>query len=138
MTGRPVPVPDEVSAPFWESCARHVLSLPRCSRCRAFSFPPDVTCPKCHSPEPAFTFEAVSGRGQVRTWTIVRHSFLQGFETPYVLADVELEDASNVRMVGLLLDGAEASLAIGAPVKVEFEDLAPGVAIPSFRMVQGS
>ena len=138
MTGRPVPVPDTVSAPFWASCAEHVLSLPRCSRCQAFSFPPDVTCPKCHSPDPDFVFEPVPGGGQLRTWTVVRQSFLRGFETPFVLADVELDESTNVRMVARLLDGLGANLAIGARVEVVFEDLAPGVAVPSFRMARNS
>ena len=136
MTGRPIPVPDEVSAPFWANCAKHVFTLPRCSRCQAFSFPPDVVCPKCHSADPAFVFEPVSGEGKLRTWTVVRQSFLRGFETPFVLADVEFGDASDVRMIARLLDGMEATLAIGARVKVEFEDLAPGVSVPSFKMAE--
>ena len=34
---RPVPVPDAVSAPYWEAAAAHVLTVPRCSRCHAFT-----------------------------------------------------------------------------------------------------
>ena len=136
MTGRPVPVPDELSAPFWENCAKHVLTLPRCSRCRAFSFPPDVVCAKCRSPDPRFEFVPVPGRGRVRTWTVVRHSFLSGFETPYILVDVEFDDPPAIRMIGRLLDGPDAGVALEAPVTVAFEDIRPGVAVPAFRMAQ--
>lgn len=76
---RVLPVPDEASAPYWAACAEHVLKLPRCSQCREFTFPPDITCPNCHSLEPAYSFEEVSGKGSVRTWTVIRHSFLKGF-----------------------------------------------------------
>lgn len=130
-----LPVPDAISAPYWAGCSEHILKLPRCSRCGEFTLPPDVTCPHCHSLDPEFTFEAVSGEGTVRTWTIIRQSFLTGFEVPFLLVDVQLKDQPRVRMVGRLLDGPEAPLRIGDAVAVAFEDIAPGVALPAFRMV---
>ena len=54
-----LPVPDESSAPYWQACAEHVLKLPCCSRCNAFTLPPDITCPHCHSLEPEFTWQPV-------------------------------------------------------------------------------
>ena len=62
-TDRPVPVPDESSAPYWEAAAEHVLAVARCSRCGTFALPPDVVCPHCGSTDPDFAFEPVSGRG---------------------------------------------------------------------------
>jgi uncharacterized protein len=109
------------------------LKLPRCGQCRAFTLPPDIVCPHCKSAEPAYGYEPVSGRGKVRTWTVVRHSFLQGFELPFVLVDVELDDQPDLRMVGRLLGDADAPLFLGERVEVAFEELVPGVAIPSFR-----
>jgi uncharacterized OB-fold protein len=131
----PRPVPDERSAGYWAAAAEHVLRLPRCSACGAFSLPPDLTCPACHTLEPNFTYEAVAGRGKVRTWTVVRHSFLQGFTLPFTLVDVQLDDQPEVRMIGQLLDGAETPIALGDAVEVTFEDLAPGVSVPAFRKV---
>lgn len=138
MTGRILPVPDESSAPFWAAAAEHALKLPRCRPCGAFTLPPDSVCPHCKSTEPGFAYEPVSGRGKVRTWTVVRHSFLQGFELPFVLIDVELDAQPDLRMVGRLLDGPDAPLSLGDRVEVSFEDLAPGVAIPSFRREMGA
>lgn len=133
-----LPVPDESSAPYWQACAQHVLKLPRCSRCNEFTLPPDVTCPSCHSLEPKFTWQPVSGRGKVRTWTVIRQSFLGGFKVPFVLVDVQLDDQPQVRMIGQLLDGPEAPLSIGDAVTVAFDDLAPGVAVPVFRKEQAA
>ena len=138
MTVRILPVPDESSAPFWAAAAGHVLKLPRCGQCSAFTLPPDSACPHCKSIEPGYVYETVSGRGKVRTWTVVRHSFLQGFELPFVLVDVELDAQKDLRVVGRLLDGPQTPLAIGERVEVSFEDLAPGVAIPSFRRETGA
>jgi uncharacterized protein len=127
-------VADENSAPYWSAAARHILALPCCSRCGKFTLPPDVSCPHCHSLEPGFRYEPVAGRGRVRTWTIVRRSFLAGFNVPFVLVDVQLDDQPHVRMIGRLLDGIEAPICIGARVVVAFEDLSPVLAVPAFTL----
>jgi len=133
---RPVPVPDETSAPYWEAAAGHVLTVARCSRCGSFSIPPDVVCQHCHSTDPDFAFEPVSGRGAIRSWTVVRQSFLPGFtdDVPFVLVDVELDEQADLRMIGRLVDGPAAALRLGDRVVVTFEDLAPGVAVPAFGL----
>jgi uncharacterized protein len=136
VTARPLPVPDEVSAPYWEAAARHVLTAARCAQCSQFTTPPDAVCPHCHSTEPRFAFVAISGRGVVRSWTVVRQAFLPGFDQdlPFVLVDVELVEQAELRVIGRLIDGIDAHLHIGDPVRVAFEDLAPGVAVPAFEL----
>lgn len=131
---RPTPIPDEQSAPFWEAAANHVLTVARCSQCGAYSLPVDIVCDHCHSTEPRYTFEPVSGQGTVRSWTIVRQSFLPGFEDvlPFVLVDVELDEQADLRMVARLLSDASAPLQIGTRVTIAFEDLAPGTSVPAF------
>ena len=138
MTGRPLPIPDESSAPFWAAAAEHALTVARCARCAALTMPPDVVCPHCNSTDPGFTFTPVSGRGIVRSWTVVRQAFLPGFndDLPFVLVDVELVEQSELRLIGRLLDGVEADIHIGAAVAVGFEDLAPGVAVPAFELAR--
>jgi uncharacterized OB-fold protein len=131
---RPVPVSDETSAAFWEAAANHELTVARCARCRSFTVPIDIVCPHCHSTDPEFAFEAVSGRGVVRSWTTVHQSFLPGFDVPYVLVDVELDEQSELRLIGRLLDGPDVPLHLGDRVRVAFEDLAPGVAVPAFEL----
>ena len=64
MTGRPLPIPDESSAPFWAAAAEHVLTVARCARCAALTMPPDVVCPNCHSTDPGFTFTPVERSGR--------------------------------------------------------------------------
>jgi len=136
VSARPVPVPDERSQGYWDAAAEHVLAMARCSRCSTFVMPPDIVCSHCHSTEPDFTFEPVSGRGVVRSWTVMHQSFVPGFDdlVPFVLVDVELEEQADLRTIGRLLDGPDAALAIGARVVVAFEDLAPGISVPAFAL----
>ncbi len=140
--GRPVPVPDERSRGYWDAAAEHVLAVARCSVCSAFSIPPDVVCQHCLSTEPDFTFVPVSGRGVVRSWTVMHQSFVPGFDDllPFVLVDVELEEQDDLRTIGRLLDtpeildGPDVPLTIGTRVVVAFEDLAPDISVPAFRL----
>jgi len=136
---RPLPVPDDLSAPYWRAAAAGRLVLARCSRCERLHHPPDVACGHCGATDPGFRWEDVSGRGTVRSWTVVRQSFLPGFaaDVPFVLVDVALDDdGGDVRLIGRLVDGPDAAgLSVGAPVVTVVESLAPGVAVPAFELV---
>jgi uncharacterized OB-fold protein len=125
-----------VSAPHWRAAADHVLTIARCSACGAYAHPPGIVCGHCGSTDPAFTFTPVSGRGRVLTWTVARQPFLPGFETPYLLVDVELEEQKDLRIIARLLDGVDADLDLGTRVEIVFEDLADGVAVPAFRIAK--
>jgi uncharacterized protein len=129
---RPTPAPDDRSAPFWEAAGHHVLCVAQCSVCSALTLPPDEVCPHCGSTQPEFVFTPVSGSGTVKSWTVVHRSFLPGFEVPFILVDVELSEQSDLRLIGRLLDDPDVELRIGAPVRVKFEDIAAGVAVPAF------
>jgi uncharacterized OB-fold protein len=139
-------VPDEQSAPYWAAAAEHVLTVARCSRCRAYCIPIDVVCDRCGSTAPDYRFEPVTGRGSVRSWTVLRQSFLPGFDDvlPLVLVDVELDEQAELRMIGRLVDGADAPLRLGARVTVVFDDLGDGdgdgdgaaAAVPAFTLDQ--
>jgi uncharacterized protein len=133
-THRPVPVADEQSQVFWSGCAAHLLVLARCTRCSKLVHPPDTVCPHCGTTDPGFEFTAVEGSGSVRSWTVVRQSFLPGFDVPFVLVDVELSAQKDLRLIGRLVDGPDVPLRLGAPVHLAFEDVAPGVAVPAFAL----
>lgn len=131
---RPLPVPDEISAPYWAAAAEHVLTVARCSQCANLTLPPDVVCTACGSTDPRYEFTPVSGRGVVRSWTVVRQSFLPGFEVPFVLVDVELDEQAGLRLIGRLIGSDVADLRIGAPVSVLFEDVNAEIAVPAFEL----
>jgi uncharacterized OB-fold protein len=127
-----MPIPDERSAPYWSAASQHILTVAQCSVCGALTHPPGTVCPHCGSTDPEFTFVPVSGMGVVKSWTVVRQSFLPGFEVPFLLVDVEIVEQTDLRLIGRLLDGPDAALHPGSAVRVAFEDIAPGVAVPAF------
>jgi uncharacterized OB-fold protein len=131
-------VPDAQSAPFWEAAARHELVIARCARCELLVHPPDVVCPRCGSTDPQFGFTSVSGQGVIRSWTIVRQSFLPGFDVPFTLVDVELDDQDELRLIGRLLDAPEEPPTLGATVRVAFEDLSEEISVPAFVLTDSA
>jgi uncharacterized OB-fold protein len=135
---KPVPVPDDASAGFWEAAARGVLAFPYCGRCDGVVFPPVGVCPNCGSTDPELRDRPVDGGGTVRSWTVVRDAFVPGFaeETPVVLVDVELEQAPSVRMIGRLIDGPDAPLRLGDRVNVVFEPVGEELSVPAFELMQ--
>ena len=79
---------------YWAAAAAGVLALPRCSALRPRTRCRPAPCARsAGAPTRAFTTEPVEGGGTVRSWTVVRDSFLPGFadDVPYVLVDVELD-----------------------------------------------
>ena len=130
----PIPVPDDRSAGFWSAAAEHTLVLARCGGCGRYQHPPADFCADCPRADAASEFVPVEGGGRVRSWIVVRDSFLPGFEVPYVLVDVELDVQAGLRLIGRLVDGVEAPLAYGDRVRVVFDDIAPDVAVPAFAL----
>jgi len=133
---KPLPVPDELSSGYWDAAARGVLALPRCEVCHRYALPPTAVCPECGSTDPRFTVAEVAGGGTVRSWTVVRDTFLPGFadDVPYVLVDVELDAQRELRMIGRLVDGVDAPLHLDDRVRVVFDRIADDVAVPAFAL----
>jgi len=115
------PVPDALSTPYWDAAARGELALPRCDDCARLALPPEPVCPHCGSTAPAYRYEQLSGRGVIRSWTVVRRSFLAE-DVPFTLVDVELAEQSDLRTIGRLLGGEPS---VGAPVTAAFDDGVP-------------
>lgn len=116
----PAPVVDVDMAPFWEAAARGEPALCRCTYCRAWLQPPLERCRQCVAPT---TFEAISGRGEVLTFIVVRHASVPGFAhlLPYAIVLVALEEGP--RLTARLL-GDPARPAIGLRVTASTEQLA--------------
>ncbi len=105
--------------PYWEGCAAGELRLQRCTACDAgHYFPPRPFCPSCLSD--AVVWEAVSGRGTLHTY-VINHRAAPGFEPPYAIAVIELEEGP--RMMGNLtgIDQTPEALVLDLPLQVTFE-----------------
>jgi uncharacterized OB-fold protein len=115
---------------FWRGGADGELRFLRCDACRSWIHPPAPACPECLGR--ALTPEAVSGRATVHTYTVNHHPWIPGFDPPYVVAIVDIEEQAGLRLTTNLVGCEIDEVRIGMPVKVCFEERDDGIFIPLF------
>ena len=136
----PLPdVDDPLTAPFFAGAARGELVITRCDGCGDYVWYPQDACPRDGG---ALAWTAVSGRGTLFSWAVVRRAFLPAFEdrVPFVTALVALAEDPAVRLCTYVVDSAPDELVADAPVAVSFRPLefttVPGkaVVVPMFAL----
>lgn len=130
---RPLPLPDDASAPFWQAAREGRLAIQRCTGCRTWIHAPAMLCPACGSAE--LGFEQVSGQGALFSWTVIKEAPAPGFRdrVPLIVGIVELAEQPHLLLAANVLGVAEADLRLGMPLMVEFEPLGEDCALPQFR-----
>jgi uncharacterized OB-fold protein len=126
---RPVPVPTPETQHFWDGTARGELLLQRCRACRATYFPPQPFCPRCTSDDVEVV--RASGRASLTSY-VVAHRGAPGFEAPYVIAVVELEEGPRLLTNLVEVPPEPERLPLDLPLEVVFEPLGE-LALPLFR-----
>ena len=128
---RTVPQPTPESQPFWDGCSRKELVIQRCNGCGRHWFPPSNRCQHCWSDN--FEWLAVSGRGEVYTFTVYRRAYASELvdQIPYVVAVVEL--AEGPRLITNIVGCSPDHVRVGMPVEVTFVDVADSVMLHAFR-----
>ena len=133
----PKPVPDEVSAPFWQGLRERALLIQRCEQCGWFAYPPAPACPVCGTAGAPFV--PVSGRGTVFSYSEMRsgarHPYFVSI-TPYLVGIVELEEQEGLYMWTNFPGTSLAEMSIGAAVEIAYQDITPDCTIPQFRLAQ--
>ena len=126
----------EELSPFWKAASEGVLKFPRCRDCGRYQWYPQAMCPNCRGMNMDWT--AVTPKGTLYTYTVVRRSFLPGFDDrlPMIVGMVEFEEAHGVRLVTNVIDCKPEDLEVGAPVEVVFSAIDDGIKLPLVRLSQ--
>ena len=130
---RPLPIPDPVTRPFWDSLKARAIQLQRCSGCARFIYYPRNVCPSCLGGDLVWT--PISGRGVVHAFTIPhRHpNPAFGSTVPYVVALVELEEGPRMLSNLMEVDPTPEAVTVGMSVEIVYEDVSDDVTLPKFR-----
>jgi len=94
-----------------------------------------LVCTACLGDPPGFEWVPVGGRGELVTWTVVHDAFLPGFAalTPYVVGEVRLDEADDLRLVTRIVGIEPEELRIGTRLAVGFADGGEGTSVPFFQ-----
>ena len=134
-TGRPLPVPTPETAHFWEGTRLGELRLQACRDCGHTYFPPRPFCPSCASKKVEVL--RASGRGTLHSY-VISHLPAPGFEPPYTIAVVKLEEGPKMltNIVGTPCN--PALLRLDDPVQVTFETMNEQITLPMFTIAGGT
>lgn len=127
---KPLPMPTEDSAPYWEAAHRGELRAQRCAACAHLRWPPSAICPRCLGADAQWV--RLSGRGRIFSWIVVHKSQHPAFwGDPFNVAIVELDEGPRLHTT--IVDAEPASLHVGMPVEVVFDRQDDRVTLPRFR-----
>jgi uncharacterized protein len=119
-----------LTAAFWAAAARRELVRPVCQSCGHSFFTPQIACPRCLSEQ--WVYEVSSGHGTVYSSTMVHQPPGPGFEVPFGLGIVDLDEGWS--MLATLV--GDRIPAIGTPVAVTWVER-DGRQQPAFTEVPG-
>lgn len=133
MTDLPLPVPSELTRPYWDAAKRGELAFQRCSACRSAFLYPRPLCPVCWAPDPKW--EIASGDATISSFSVVHQAPYPSYaaRVPYVVAVVALLEGPQLmaNVVGCDPDDVH----VGMDVVVTFEERGE-LSIPQFSPVE--
>ena len=133
--GRTLPEPTPETAHFWEGTRQGELRLQRCDACLHVYFPPRPFCPRCAHRR--VTVFRASGRATLYSY-VIHHRPVPGFEPPYSIAVVELEEGPRMMTNVVNAPQTPEALLLDMPVRVVFRRMTDTITLPLFEPVERS
>ncbi|MGH3247086.1 MAG: Zn-ribbon domain-containing OB-fold protein, partial [Trebonia sp.] len=127
---RPLPLVTPWTEFYWTSGADGRLRFQECASCSALIHPPKPVCPYCRGAE--LRVRAVSGLATLFGFTVSHRFALPGLPSPYIVAQVAIEEDPRVRLTTRLVDCEAGELSLGLRMTVTFEHV-EDVWLPLFR-----
>jgi len=133
---KPIPVPDEVSKPFWDACNERRLIVQNCTACNRLQYPPQKTCAACGSAA-HLEWREVSGRGRINGYCVMYESRVGPLQAdqPFNIAVIELEEDPAIKLLSSLPGTPLEEVPVGAKVEVDYQEVGPGQLIHEWRVV---
>jgi len=134
---KPVPLKNQDNSPYWDAADRHELSLQRCDCCDAYAHPPGPSCAKCGSVEMSWVNIGKDVKAKIYSYVISNRPFLPGFQDdlPLIIAQAELEQVPEVKIMCNVLHCKPEDIKIGMPVQMIWEDITVDRALPQWIVV---
>ena len=130
---KPAPVPTPETQPYWDGARAGELRIQRCRACSRAYFYPRPYCPQCGSAD--VEWFTTSGRARLASY-IISERAAPGFEAPYVIAIVELEEGPRMMTNIAGIPNTPEDLVLDMPLQVTFEQRGD-VSLPLFGPAPG-
>jgi uncharacterized protein len=130
---RTPPNVSEMTRPFWEAARDRRLVRPVCLACGHSFFSPQIACPRCLTED--WDYVESSGIGQVYSFSVVHRAPRDGFDPPYVVADIDMQEGWH--LMSNIIGCDPDDVAVGMAVRVAWLDLEDGTVLPQFSPEEG-
>ena len=132
-----IPVPDELSQPFWDAVNERRLVIQNCTACDKLQYPPQAVCQVCGSSD-WLEWKEPEGKGHIAAYIVIEDGRLNRRmpDQPYNLALVTLDQDPTVNFYSNLPGVPAYEVPVGAAVELTFEEVAPGQLIHEWRVVE--
>jgi hypothetical protein len=119
---RPIPIPNELSQPFWDAAKEQKLVLQKCSACGKWNYPPRQNCNSCSARDTLQWQEVQNPTGHVDVHLIIRDSRIRGFRSaqPINFAIIRLNEDPGINFLSNLPGTAPGEFKDGDQVEVVF------------------
>ncbi len=129
----PLPQPTPETQPFFDGLRRRKLLIQRCNDCGVAYYYPRPFCPECLSANVAW--EEASGKGTLYSF-VINYRSPPGFEAPYVIAVVELEEGPRMMTNLVGVEPHPDMVRCDMAVEIVFDDVTDDVTLPKFRSAE--
>ena len=131
---RELPRPTPETQHFWDGTRVGELRLQTCNSCAHTYFPPRHFCPACGSR--SVSVVRASGKATLHSY-VISHLPAPGFEPPYAIAVVRLEEGPTMMCNILECAQTPEALVLDMPMEVVFEKVSDTITLPQFRPAGG-
>ena len=132
---KPIPVPDELSKPFWDACNEKRLVLQNCESCDKLQYPPKPRCGNCGSSD-SLNWKEVEGKGHVLEYAIMRDTRIKPLQAdqPFNFVVISLDQDPGINFLSNLPGTPVGEVPVGSPVELVFEDTGSGQLIHEWKV----
>lgn len=134
---KPLPAVTTLTKPFWDYCAKHELRMQYCKDCSEWIWYPKAWCPSCGK-RSGMEWRLISGTGKVYSFTVIRqvvdNSPAFNKDLPFVVGLIELDEGP--RIYSNVTGAKPEEVSISDDVTVYFDDVAPGMSLPKFKITK--
>ncbi|QHS23426.1 hypothetical protein GWK91_10875 [Virgibacillus sp. MSP4-1] len=134
---KPIPVKTQDNKPYWDAADDHEMMVQRCDECDQYAHPPGPSCAKCGGTNLSWQNLGSDIKGTVYTYIISYRPFLPGFQDdlPLIIAQVEIEEIPDVKILANVLDCEPEKVEIGMPVRMVWQDINDERALPQWKPI---
>jgi uncharacterized protein len=132
MAERAVPnTIDHDTGGHWQAAKNGELAIRACTNCGLVLHLPKAYCHGCGGWDTEW--KAVSPKGTLWSYTVTERELRPGFEPPYTVVVIDLDEAPGTRLIGYL--AGRPDLEIGMPFRVRFDKVDDEVTLPQWEPV---